>query len=326
MVGRLGWAVGSSGIYATSDGSHWVLQYRSGEPFGGVDFISATTGWAVGVRQLFGTTDGGAHWTALGQGPKPLRSVHFATSTLGWGIAGGASIAAVHGSLIPAAAGTLVRTTDGGQTWQPMNSPADPQTVCFSDPMQGWLGTSGGGVYRSLNGGSSWQKVLQRANVEPGIPETTLVECAGPNALWVLFEGGNAAAGHIPYIAYATVDGQHWQAVLGESMTEGNLMSGLPAGPDSYPGSFSVVDPQHAVFIGDGPIADRASAVAATASCCSGSVVSSGVIHGAQETDGAAFISTTIGWTIVRLDAGAFAIEATRDGGWTWTQQLTVAS
>jgi hypothetical protein len=109
-------------------------------------------------------------------------------------------------------------------------------------------------------------------------------------------------------------------------MTEGNLMPGLPAGPDSYPGSFSVVDPQHAVFIGDGPIADRASAVAATASCCSGSVVSSGVIHGAQETDGAAFISTTIGWTIVRLDAGAFAIEATRDGGWTWTQQLTVAS
>src|SRR6266851_1549482 len=97
MVGRLGWAVGSRGIYATTDGTHWGVQYRSDEAFGGVDFISATTGWAVGVRHLFGTTDGGAHWTAIGQGPKPLRSVHFASATQGWGIAGGANIASVHG-------------------------------------------------------------------------------------------------------------------------------------------------------------------------------------------------------------------------------------
>ena len=326
MVGRLGWAVGSRGIYATTDGTHWGVQYRSDEAFGGVDFISATTGWAVGVRHLFGTTDGGAHWTAIGQGPKPLRSVHFASATQGWGIAGGSNIASVHGWLIPAGLGTLVRTADGGQTWQPMDSPADPQTVCFSDPSLGWLGTASGGVYRSVNGGASWQKVLQRANVAGGIPQTTLIECAGPGALWVDFEGGSAAAGHIPYIAYATQDGQHWQAVLGESMTEGSLMPGLPDGPDSYPGSFSVIDPQHAAFVGDGPIADRASAVMAWSDCCSRTVTATGAIRGVQQTFGAAFVSATTGWVIVRTDANAFAIEVTRDGGWTWTPQLTVAA
>jgi photosystem II stability/assembly factor-like uncharacterized protein len=326
MVGRLGWAVGSSGIYATTDGTHWGLQLRSDEAFGGVDFISATTGWAVGIRHLFGTTDGGAHWTAIGQGPKPIRSVHFATATQGWGIAGGANIASVHGWLIPAGLGTLVRTTDGGHTWQPMNSPADPQTVCFTDPSLGWLGTASGGVYRSVNGGTSWQKVLQRGNVYGGIPQTTLIECAGPSALWVDFEGGPAAAGHIPYIAYATQDGQHWQAVLGESMTEGSLMPGLPAGPDSYPGSFSVIDPQHAAFVGDGPIADRASTVMASSDCCSRTATATGAIRSVQETFGAAFVSATTGWVIVRTDSNAFAIEVTRDGGWTWTPQLTVAA
>ncbi len=326
MVGRLGWAVGSSGIYTTTDGTHWGLQYRSDEAFGGVDFISATTGWAVGVSHLFGTTDGGAHWVPVGQGPKPPRSVHFATTTQGWGIAGGANIASTHGWLIPAGLGTLVRTADAGHTWQPINSPADPQTVCFSDPSLGWLGTGGGGVYRSLNGGASWQKVLQRGNVAGGIPQTTLIECAGPSALWVDFEGGPAAAGHIPYIAYATQDGLRWQAVLGESMTEGSLMPGLPAGPDSYPGSFSVIDPQHAAFIGDGPIADRAGAVMAWSDCCSRTVTATGAIRSVQETFGAAFISATTGWVIVRMDAGAFAVEVTRDGGWTWAPQLTVAA
>src|SRR5713226_107824 len=72
MVGpRLGWAVGSHAIFATTDGAHWTKQYASTEEFVGVDFISATTGWAVATRTLLGTKDGGRSWHQLGEPGTP---------------------------------------------------------------------------------------------------------------------------------------------------------------------------------------------------------------------------------------------------------------
>src|ERR1700738_2864748 len=145
MVGpRLGWAVGSHAIFATSDGTHWTKQYASTEEFVGVDFISATTGWAVGTRTLLGTTDGGRSWHQLGEPPMPIRSIHFASATQGWGIAGGSDPQQVHGWLVPHDGATLVATQDGGATWAALDGPPNPQTVCFSDAAQGWIGTREG--------------------------------------------------------------------------------------------------------------------------------------------------------------------------------------
>src|SRR6202163_468413 len=88
MVGpRLGWAVGSHAIFATTDGTHWTKQYASTEAFVGVDFTSATMGWPAPTRSLRATTAGGHTCFQLGEPHVPIRAVHFATATQGWVIA-----------------------------------------------------------------------------------------------------------------------------------------------------------------------------------------------------------------------------------------------
>jgi hypothetical protein len=322
MVGaRVGWAVGSHAIFATTDGTHWTKQHASTEEFVGVDFVSPTTGWAVGVRSLLGTTDGGRTWRQLGQAPRPIRSVHFVNASTGWGISGGTDPGTTHGWLVPRDGAALVVTHDGGMTWTTLDGPDNPQTACFSDPAQGWIGTKDGVyLYKNIDQGQTWSKVLQRP--ETPIPElgTTLVQCAAPRGLWVLFVGGGAAAGRSPYIAYATVDGSSWRAVLKEPMTMSQ--PGVPPGPDSYPPSFSVVAPTDAVFIGDGPATGVAQCVIASNG---GAILRrTGRIENAAETFAAAFVSVTAGWVLTRKAGGDYVIDATTDGGYQWTQQLAV--
>lgn len=225
--------------------------------------------------------------------------------------------------MIPTTGGALVGTADSGQTWQGRSAPAgNLQTVCFIDASQGWAGTAEGAVCRTTNGGTSWVKVLQRPGVEPGLPQATLIECAAPHSLWVLFEGGSAAAGHVPYVAYATADGTSWRAVLEESMTGG--VPGIPAGPDSHPGSFSVIDPSNAAFVGDEPVTGRAPVVLAGSG--GSALTRTGSIPDSPETAAAAFVSRSNGWVIAREGAtGQWTIQATTNGGYNWTGQYTVA-
>lgn len=322
MVGpRLGWTVGSHAIFATTDGTHWAKQFASTEEFVGVDFISATTGWAVGVRTLLGTSDGGRSWQALGEAQKPLRSVHFVDALDGWGIAGGEDPQMNHGWLVPASAGTLVRTADGGRSWTNLDSPTDPQTVCFSDVSHGWVVTAAGSIHTSQDGGQTWAKVFDMYQAW-SVGHRTIIECAAPSALWVLTTIENAAAGHVPYVAYATQDGRTWRTVMTEPYTIGNQLPGVPAGPDAHPGSFSIIDPMDAVFVGDGPATYVGQCVIASGG---GSTLRrTGHIENSAETFGAAFISVTTGWVLTRNAGGDYVIDVTTDGGYHWLQQLAV--
>ena len=323
MVGpRLGWAVGSHAIFSTTDGIHWTTQFASTEDFVGVDFISSTTGWVVGGQTLLGTTDGGRTWHQLGEAAELIRSVHFVNATQGWGIAGGNAPLVMHGVLIPISGGTVVVSNDGGRSWTNLKSPRDPQSVCFSDASHGWLAGASGIVYRSQNGGQAWTQVLQMARSEPGLNGWARVECAGPSGSWVQWAPGGAAAGHAPYVVYATVNGQSWRTVMAEPGTIGNSLPGVPAGPGSYPGSFSVVDAGDAVFVGDTPPANAASTMIAING--GATLKSTGAIAGAPETFDAAFVSTSVGWVLTVNGSGENVIEATTDGGYHWSPQLAV--
>jgi photosystem II stability/assembly factor-like uncharacterized protein len=323
MVGsRLGWAVGSHAIYATTDGTHWTKQYASSEDFVGVDFISTTTGWVVGGQTLLGTTDGGRSWHQLGEARQLIRSVHFINTNQGWGISGGNELV-MHGVLIPGSGGTIVVSNDGGHSWVDLNSPADPQSVCFSDAAHGWLATQSGTVYRSQNGGQTWSQSLQMARSQPGLSGWARVECAAPSALWVQWAPGGGAAGHSPYVVYATTNGQTWRTVMAEPGTIGNELPGVPAGPGSYPGSFSVVDPSDAVFVGDTPAANSQRTMIATNGGTT--LKSTGEIVGPWQTFDAAFVSTSTGWVLTVDSNGHDIIVATADGGYHWAQQLAVA-
>jgi photosystem II stability/assembly factor-like uncharacterized protein len=324
MVGpRLGWAVGSHAIFTTADGAHWTKQYGSTEEFVGVDFISATTGWAVATRSLLGTTDGGRSWRPLGEPTMPIRSVHFISAISGWGIAGGTDPQQIHGWLVPHDGATVVITNDGGTTWRPLGGPSNPQTVCFSAAGQGWVGTPDGVYVLTMTDvGSTWSLALPRPDVQPGLPQETLIECAASHSLWVVFVGGPSGMSHSPYIAYATTDGSSWKAVLKEAMSEQQILPGVPAGPDTYPPSFSVVDPMDAVFIGDGPATNVAQCV--IASNGGATLRRTGRIDNAPETFAAAFVSVTAGWVLTRNAGGDYVIAATADGGYHWLQQLAV--
>ena len=310
MVGpHLGWAVGSHAIFTTTDGSHWTKQFASNDDFIGVDFISSSIGWVVGSQTLLGTVDGGRNWTPLGEAESLIRSVHFINANQGWGIAGGGAPLVMHGVLIPSAGGVVVVSNNGGISWTNLNSPRDAQSVCFSDASHGWLASASGTVYRSQNGGQT------------GLSGWARIECAGPSGSWVQWAPGGAAAGHSPYVVYATVNGQSWRTVMAEPGTIGNSLPGVPAGPGSYPGSFSVVDAADAVFVGDTPPANAASTM--IASNGGATLKSTGAIAGAWETFDAAFVSTSVGW-VLTVNGSDNVIAVTTDGGYHWSKQLAV--
>ena len=324
MVGpHAGWAVGAYAIFATADGQNWTKQLASTEQFVGLDFISATTGWVVGVRTLLGTTNGGKTWQTLGEGPKPIRSVHFVSATEGWAIVGGGNPIVNHGVLLPAYAGALAKTDDGGHSWALMDSPADPESVCFSDPSHGWLGTAEGQIYASGDGGHDWAKVFDALQIGTSpASEDLLIQCAAPSALWAEAILPGAAMSHRAFVVYASQDGHAWRTVMAEPYALGNLLPGVPPGPDSYPPSFSVIDPRDAVFVGDGPATMVAQTVVATNG--GATLRRTGSIADSTETFGAAFASVSTGWVLTRNAGGDYVIDATSDSGSHWAEQLAV--
>ncbi|GAC1480267.1 MAG: hypothetical protein PVSMB9_04770 [Candidatus Dormibacteria bacterium] len=315
---RIGWAVGSHNIYATIDGTHWAIQFQSTNDYAGVDFISTTVGWVVGLHELLGTVDGGRSWHQLGEADRPIRSVHFINATQGWGISGGTDVQPYHGRLVPATAGTLVTSNDGGHTWSNLTSPPDLQTLCFSDTSHGWLGSSGGAIYSSHDGGHSWTQAVVMPGAQPGLQGRTLIECAAPSALWAMYAPGGAAAGSSPYAVYATVNGVDWRPVMSGLI---QTTPATPQGSGSYPGSFSVIDPDDAAFIGDTAAADRAEVVIASNG---GASLRRTAGVEAYETFDAAFLSVSTGWVLTRSASGNYLIEATVNGGTSWSAQLSV--
>ena len=143
-----GSAVGNV-VVATSDGGRtWQLGTRSGDQSSlyAEDFVSRTTGYAVGGDGVvMKTTDGGYSWALAGQrvpGGENLLAVDFASKTTGWTVG---------------AAGTIAKTTDGGKTWalQDSGTTAFLTGVSFVDRREGWA-AGGGAMLHTDNGGATW--------------------------------------------------------------------------------------------------------------------------------------------------------------------------
>ena len=107
-----------------------------------VRFVSPLSGLAVGDDGLIlSTTNGGATWAKVESGvTEDLQDIEFVDTTIGW-IVGGS---------------TVLRTDDGGTTWQPHASPLAGLTrVTFVDALHGWA-IGGNGVIRTETGGFDW--------------------------------------------------------------------------------------------------------------------------------------------------------------------------
>ena len=146
--------------HTTDGGDHWRwvdtgIEGPIGIGFafvqGDVVFTDAQHGWAVGgLSQVIKTDDGGEHWTraALSCGVYPCRAnmfaVAFADDQHGWIVGEGA-----------------FRTSDGGAHWPHQDMPMRGwiQDVQFLDEGDGWLATTWGEMWFTVNGGERWRKL-----------------------------------------------------------------------------------------------------------------------------------------------------------------------
>jgi photosystem II stability/assembly factor-like uncharacterized protein len=189
LTADTGWAATRNKLFWTTDGgSSWKditpkLNHKK-QMISSVFFLGPSTGWVLlhcgddkdplvddVCFEFASTTDSGEDWIIAhpkitdpvpqaavvedGQGLSSTSFINFADGQHGW---------AILARKLPVgrSSGTLLRTTDGGRTWDqlPQNTLPVAGALYFSSPKAGWLaGGPDQELYDSRDGGNSWQHV-----------------------------------------------------------------------------------------------------------------------------------------------------------------------
>ena len=200
-----GWVASSHYIYRTTDGgSSWVEQLylpSSADIITDIEFVKGLPGEPVwgyatgGLQSFWKTTDGGETWSSHGGacGNGNFNACCFMDKNTGW-IVGVPSVFTTE---------TIMRTTDGGQTFEVQTNPTiEPylRDVCFINDQRGLaVGNNGQTLYTS-DGGANWVK---RTNGSYNWQEVFLSETG--KAWTVGFKSG------VGGIAHSTDWGYTWQ-------------------------------------------------------------------------------------------------------------------
>ena len=177
FVDRLrGWAIGQAGLIARTDdgGRTWQIQpLQFGEVVQAAWFLDREHGWLISTKTetvgvcpgcgfserclaLFRTSSGGERW----EGPICIQvpqwsewysgiewwhDIQFTDANTGW---------------IVAAKGVVIKTSDGGLTWQPqtVGTAVDLGSLCFLDAQTGWVAGQGGVLLATADGGANWSQ------------------------------------------------------------------------------------------------------------------------------------------------------------------------
>lgn len=145
-----------AGIHVTADGGeNWSRVMITGgtEPLSDMMFVGDATGWAVGDRGVWQTTDRGAGWQKIAPPDRQTgiggRAVHFVSGQTGW---------------LAGANGSLRRSDDGGMTWEPVALPLPAQgrpnlwDIHFVDERHGWVIGDEGTIFATRDSGKTWQR------------------------------------------------------------------------------------------------------------------------------------------------------------------------
>jgi photosystem II stability/assembly factor-like uncharacterized protein len=153
----------NGGCYRTTNGgSTWQLTLDGGNIFD-LWFVNDNLGFAGGDGGVLArTTDGGASWEWLDPPTNAaINSLFFLNDTLGWYAGNGGA-----------------RTTDGGDTWTPLNElPQFTMSIFFTDPDTGYAVQFSGYVLRTTDGGDSWETIVP-APFDVGLNDAQLVDGA----------------------------------------------------------------------------------------------------------------------------------------------------
>jgi alpha-tubulin suppressor-like RCC1 family protein len=169
-----GWIIGATGAwtgnkaYRTTNGSTdntWTVVDLNSVGLGVSDSDfnfykcyappNTNTVFYFGLRSIK-SIDNGANWTSISGVHNNLNGIHFVNETHGWAVGDN---------------GTIIRTTDGGNTWVKQTPPVGLTGTTFnsvhfindSGSYKGWAVGNGGKIIYTANGGTTWTEQVQSA-------------------------------------------------------------------------------------------------------------------------------------------------------------------
>lgn len=137
-------------LHTTDGGANWIHQTCPvAVNLHDIFFLNNKRGWVVGENgAVLQTENAGTNWTVVATGrTEKFYSVFFVDDSTGW--VGGNSI---------------LKTTNGGRTWNQQLAYAEPdyiRKIYFLTPLVGWAVKQGleGALLKTMNGGATWDKV-----------------------------------------------------------------------------------------------------------------------------------------------------------------------
>ncbi len=179
-----GWVVGDSGLILNSEdgGETWGNQISPvNETLFAVDFVDKNNGWICGRYSILKTIDGGKNWE-LGYNDDlkggRYRDINFLDKNTGFVVGGRGDLGSI---------GILLKTEDGGETWQDV-APQDVHTlthISIVDEENIWVCGFGGTILSTTDIGLTW--TIRKLNV-PYVSYLTSIQFVDQFHGWV---GGN---------------------------------------------------------------------------------------------------------------------------------------
>jgi photosystem II stability/assembly factor-like uncharacterized protein len=176
-------------VLGTDDGTKWwssapMAAGDYGHGVTGISFPDANHGWAVTIDGDFTiTTDGGGNWAAPLHvvGVSSFSDVNFCDTANGWAVGQDSSYAA----------GFVMHTTDGGQSWnrQAQSEIAaaaigEVEAICAVSPSVAWAVGGPGYVLHTTDGGATWSVE------QPTTQDLNDVSFVDADTGWIVGAGG----------------------------------------------------------------------------------------------------------------------------------------
>jgi photosystem II stability/assembly factor-like uncharacterized protein len=306
-----GWIGTDDGILGTSNGgATWDRQLASGS-ITRLWSYDATHAWALaGLSDLYRTVDGTA-WIKIGplqSPPSLIVDVDVLSPELLWMI----TVPRTPDGPAPAQRfGSVVRSTDGGATWQ-VAGPHTMWSVCFDTPTDG-IGAEAKQIFRTADAGRSWFPIATLAINDDGPYWYPTVACPNGTNVRLQVTEPNAALGHAPYLVYRTTDaGRTWLLEFREGYTLGTTTPPNTPQLGTYPSMFGAFAGGRTWFITCTPALDTQEFLLlgpAGETLARGPVPIPGCARSGQVIDQA---------HVIAISGGTASVMVTDNGGATW--------